>query len=213
MVETASLSWVLTALFALVGGWSLFRCADGCSGGAPRRAAAAGHLVMSALMIPMAWSWGMALPIAPQVVALLGVTGWFLLAAIALPAARVEQLHHAAMGAAMVWMLAAMPMFMRAPGAPGSGGHQHHASGGGGPLRAAATPGPAAEVGSSALATAVIGGGFFVVMAAVLLAGALDRGRRLPPGAGMSARGRCAWDSACHAASSLGMGVMLWAMP
>lgn len=117
MVDSPVLQWALTVLFALTAGYSLLRLwrdrgAIGC-------ADAVLHLLMSVAMVVMVWPWGMGVLLVPQVALFGAATLWY--CAVWLAVVRDgrlvrrlgghpawHQLAHAAMMAAMVWMLVTM---------------------------------------------------------------------------------------------------------
>ena len=218
MIESALLRWILTALFALTAIWFMRRAVR-AGAGAPERISAMAHVLMSALMVPMAWPWGMTIPAFPQIV-LLSLAGlWFLGLAVkkswprveAEPGGRWASLHHAAMMVAMVWMLATMPELMAATSHdPGSGGH--HAVGAGASATMVAGTMPAELPVWITIVTVVLGG-YLILSSMSWLAAAVDRGRGAT---GASTTGfdiveSVALSWAGHGAMSIGMGVMLLA--
>ena len=211
MVESLLLRWVLTVLFTLTAVWCGFRAARP-AGGWPDRLSSISHLAMSLLMIAMAWPLGMSVPAGPQIALFAVATGWFLvLTALRVPCgharrARIAHTHHAVMSAAMVWMIATMPMLMMG-GSDSGGGHHHHSMGApsSGVLAAAATPGPPSGV----VTISVLLAGFLVLSSVAWISTAVDTGRRA---LAESTATHPAWDSACHGAMSIGMGAMLLSM-
>lgn len=212
MVESLLLRWILTALFALTAAWCGYRIAAPVGGWRDRISSAA-HVAMSLLMIAMAWPWGMAVPMLPQIALFTIAAAWFLvLTALRVPcghlrrAARLAHAHHAATSAAMVWMVATMPALMAGSHDSGGSGH-HHALGAphSGVLAAAAAPtGHTARIPLITAAIAAI----LVLSSTAWIASAADTGRTSTN----RTTTRHALDSACHGAMSAGMGFMLFAM-
>ncbi|KAA5826061.1 DUF5134 domain-containing protein [Saccharopolyspora hirsuta] len=221
MVESLLLRWILTALFTASALWGLHRLvrAEPISPVWPRgvedqdvpgtpavRISAAGHVVMSAAMIAMCWPWGMAIPVAPQLVVFGTMVVWFL----ALTAnvrwctghRRWQQAHHAVMAAGMCWMLAAMPALMSHQ--PTGSDHVHHHSMGAGVLASAPGTAPASAVAVVCLAL----GGYFVLTSLPWLSAAVDIGRN----ARTRPQRAAAYEAACHAGMAVGMGAMLLAV-
>ncbi|WP_224391439.1 DUF5134 domain-containing protein [Pseudonocardia sp. ICBG1293] len=134
MISSLPLAWALTAVFAATGFYALARWAAAVSErrSAAHRTAELAHLLMSAAMVVMTWTWYGSAGLWTQIV-LFGVLGVFfvLTAARGVPcgtSGRVAGAAHALMAAAMVWMLAAMPLIMASPvaAAGGGGAHAHH---------------------------------------------------------------------------------------
>ena len=119
MIDSVLTSWLFTAIFTAAGAWLLLRRPSSVADWIGRGA----HVLMSAAMIAMTWPWGMSVPALPQEIVFGLAALWFLAGAV-VPALRhctpAAQVHHALMMAAMVWMLAAMPLLM--------GGHHQHAA-------------------------------------------------------------------------------------
>ncbi|MFR9730962.1 DUF5134 domain-containing protein [Saccharopolyspora sp. MS10] len=222
MVESMLLSWALTVLFALTGGW----CAHSATRPGLRwsdRLSSWSHVVMSLLMIAMAWPWGMSVPALPQVVLFGIIAMWFAaLTALRVPCAhehgspRLAHAHHAVMSAVMVWMVAAMPLLMM--GASESGGGHHHSLGGGGGSGVLAAAAPAPGPPGAVVATSAALAAFLVLSSMAWIATAADTGRHaLNTAEATGTRPapeatRLALDAACHGAMSIGMGAMLFAM-
>ncbi|QUH02688.1 DUF5134 domain-containing protein [Saccharopolyspora erythraea] len=216
MVEALLLRWILTILFTGTALWSLRRLLAPACGVADRISSAA-HLLMSALMVAMAWPWGMAIPAAPQIV-LFGLAAlWF--AFLAGNRRRtgdhhghgspvLAHVHHALMMAAMVWMVATMPLLMTGHSPDSGHGGHHHSLGASAAGIAAAGPVPAGPPGP-VVAVSVLLGAAFVVTALPWTARALDIGRGALRPTGGAAPRIVAAESTCHAAMSFGMGVML----
>nr|WP_255426367.1 DUF5134 domain-containing protein [Pseudonocardia sp. C8] len=101
---------------------------------AAHRTAELAHLVMSAAMVVMTWSWfgtaGLWVQITLFTVFAVFFAGTAVRGVPCGSAGRVAGAAHALMAAAMVWMLAAMPVIMPvAVAAGGSGGHAGHGGG------------------------------------------------------------------------------------
>ncbi len=134
MISSLPLAWALTAVFAATGFYALARWAAAVSErrSAAHRTAELAHLLMSAAMVVMTWTWYGSAGLWTQIV-LFGVLGVFFLVTASRgvpcgPSGRVAGAAHALMAAAMVWMLAAMPLIMPSPvaAAGGGGAHAHH---------------------------------------------------------------------------------------
>ncbi|GAA4976925.1 DUF5134 domain-containing protein [Pseudonocardia tropica] len=134
MISSLPLAWALTAVFAATAFYALTRWAAAVSerSSAAHRTAELAHLLMSAAMVVMIWTWSGSAGLWTQIV-LFGVLGVFFLvtASRGVPcgtSGRVAGAAHALMAAAMVWMLAAMPLIMASPveAAGGGGVHAHH---------------------------------------------------------------------------------------
>ncbi|OLT45934.1 hypothetical protein BJF85_18365 [Saccharomonospora sp. CUA-673] len=213
MIDAPVLRWLLTLLFV---GTTLWHAAVAVL---PRvrsavRVDAVCHTLMGAAMVAMVWPWGMAVLTVPQTVLFVLACGWFLGRTVvgsghdhadAFAVTRGAGVHHAAMMAAMAWMVASMPSLMGGHGS--GGGHHHHALG----TTAAVGAEPAVLAAPAAMITAnVVLGVVFVLACLPWLAQAFDLGRRLPdpqaPGLG-----RVVADRTCHAGMTLGMGVMFLA--
>ncbi|WP_060710938.1 DUF5134 domain-containing protein [Pseudonocardia sp. HH130629-09] len=137
MISSLPLAWALTALFAATGFYALARWATAVSErrSAAHRTAELAHLLMSAAMIVMTWTWYGSAGLWTQIV-LFGVLGVFFLVTTSRgiscgPSGRLAGAAHALMAAAMVWMLVAMPLIMASPAeaAGGGGAHAHHGGG------------------------------------------------------------------------------------
>lgn len=149
MLSSPSLALGLTALFAATGGYALLRWAAAVAGPLPprRRLSELAHLLMSAAMLVMTWTWYGTAGLWVALVLFGGFTAWFAADAARRHRRRVHGCAggsaHALTAAAMVWMLAAMPQVMTTPvAAPGAGGHAGH-GGHGGHGSAGAAAGPA----------------------------------------------------------------------
>ncbi|MBK1787642.1 DUF5134 domain-containing protein [Prauserella cavernicola] len=209
MIGSPVLAWLLTALFAATTAWCL-RVLP--SLGAWARVDAGWHALMGAAMIAMIWHWGMAIPLAPQVVLFALGCLWFLSRTAAghshsggHTAPRGAGAHHAMMMAAMAWMVATMPELM-AGSDPDSGGGHHHALGDAVSLSQSPASSPTALIAGHV----ALGLGF-VALCLPWLARAFALGRHLPDPRS-PAPGREVADCACHGAMSFGMGVMFLAM-
>ncbi|WP_243790061.1 DUF5134 domain-containing protein [Saccharopolyspora gloriosae] len=223
MVESLLLSWILTVLFTATAAW----CAFSATRPALRpsdRLSSVSHLVMSLLMIAMTWPWGMSVPATPQVVLFSVATVWFVaLTALRVPCAhgygspRLAHLHHAVMSAAMVWMVAMMPLLMLGASDSG-GGHHHHSMGVGGGAGVLAAPAAAETTPGAVVAISAVLAAFLVLSSVAWISTAVDTARHTlntadTTGSPADPRAtRLALDSACHGAMSIGMGAMLFAM-
>ncbi|MFG1638162.1 DUF5134 domain-containing protein [Pseudonocardia alni] len=170
MISSLPLAWALTAVFAATGFYALARWAAAVSErrSAAHRTAELAHLLMSAAMVVMTWTWYGSAGLWTQIV-LFSVLGAFFLVTASRgvpcgPSGRVAGAAHALMAAAMVWMLAAMPLIMASPAeaAGGGGAHAHHGGG-----AAMDMSGTARAAGPAGWAIAVT-----VTLCAVLLAAA-----------------------------------------
>lgn len=119
MIASPHLSWLLTAVFAATGLWFLVRCVRSVAGtpvpGITGRVSCAACAVMSMAMIGMSWSWGMSLPVWPQVAVFALATVWFAVLATHSrrpKSGRLPHVHNALMMAAVIWMIATMPVSM-----------------------------------------------------------------------------------------------------
>jgi hypothetical protein len=170
VISSLPLAWALTAVFAATGFYALTRWATAVSErrSAAHRTAELAHLLMSAAMVVMTWTWYGSAGLWTQIV-LFSVLGVFFLVTASRgvlcgPSGRVAGAAHALMAAAMVWMLAAMPLIMASPAeaAGGGGAHAHHGGG-----AAMDMSGTARAAGPAGWAIAVT-----VTLCAVLLAAA-----------------------------------------
>lgn len=228
MVDALLLRWILTLVFAATGGWFLVHLATASAHGRTStladRTCALAHVAMSLAMIAMSWPWGMRLPLWPQLVVFALATVWFLV--LALPSrrsaehahgsGRLSDVHHASMMAAMVWMIATMPVLMSTGGTSDNGGH-HHASASAASVQAASSE--PAGTPEFIVWTSLALGAFFILSSLRWISAAVDVGRSLFDAAGgtdepqgRSARRTTAIDAACHGAMSVGMGVMFLVM-
>lgn len=247
MFASTALSVVFTLVFVATGVYSLVRLARLLAGGGDGgdRLVELFHLVMSLGMIAMAWAWtgGPTTTGGVLQIVVFGVfTVWFThrTAIRATAHGRLANGYHLVTGAAMTWMVAAMPLMMgMSGGVQASGGHAgHHGSGDDMPAMAgmnqsaAATSAPAWVVVVSVVFVAVL------VVAAGWWAVRAVRADDPPPEQDLvsgsvagGASGRVAvvrttststvrtaptltvrTDAACHTLMSLGMAVMLVAM-
>jgi hypothetical protein len=120
VIEASGLRWILTALFAGVGFFCVYRCVR--QGSVTSRFGDVLHAVMCAAMVTMAWPATMSFARVPQLVLFgfaavwfAGTTVWG--AAHAGHTGRWQPGYHAAMMAVMAWMVFAMPRAMTAGGA------------------------------------------------------------------------------------------------
>ncbi|MCD2189837.1 DUF5134 domain-containing protein [Actinomycetospora soli] len=126
-----ALTLLFTVAFLATAGYSLVRLvallATGDRGGS--RVGELAHLLMSLAMLAMTWGLTGA-PSSPggalQIVVFAVLTVWFVRRIVWPPAGHERHVegYHAAMCAAMAWMVAAMPALMGAPDGA-SGGHHH----------------------------------------------------------------------------------------
>ncbi|TCP42629.1 uncharacterized protein DUF5134 [Tamaricihabitans halophyticus] len=217
MIDAPVLRWLLTLVFAATTLWYA-RVLVLPAARLAVRVDAAWHMLMSIAMVAMAWPWGMSLPTVPQTV-LFGVASVWFIGRIAfhrggdhagtLAASRSAGVHHAAMMAAMAWMVASMPSLMSGHGSDSGGGQHHHALAGGAAI-------PVAEASQAAAPTAlvvanVVLGAVCIIACLPWLAQAFDLGRGLT-GSRSPGLGRVVVDRCCHAAMTFGMGVMFLAM-
>ncbi len=220
MIAAGGLRWILSLMFAvplLYGVWRMVLPATGVA----ERADHALHAAMGALMIAMAWPWGMDLPALPQVV-LFSVGGlWFLAAAPFRTGDRTRSravlaaLPHGLMMGAMAWMVAAMASSGAMSGQSEAAGAQDMAgmdmSGGSG-LAAMSLTGTGPRV--VAVLLAVVLGGLGLSWLTRALDGIRERGaagEREQPEGGCELEAvstGAALSPACHAAMALGMAVM-----
>ena len=132
MISSAPLAWTLTALFTLTGCYALIRWSTAVSAGRPaaHRTAELAHLVMSVAMVVMTWTWSGTTGLTVQIALFTVFGGFFVVTAVrgihcGYPG-RLAGAAHALMAAAMVWMLAAMPLIMPMAVSASEGGHGAH---------------------------------------------------------------------------------------
>lgn len=143
MFSSIALSVAFTVTFIVTGGYALvgfaLLTAEGDRGG--DRLVELSHLLMSVAMVAMAWGAGTGGPARTlQIVVFGGFGVWFLRLAVlgrgGSGHGRLPDIDHAVTAAAMVWMVAAMPVIMgmsmtaSGGGAGGHAGHGGHGSGG-----------------------------------------------------------------------------------
>lgn len=128
MVEDALARGLLTAVFALTAAWF---AGHGVRGGSwADRVCDTFHVLMSLSMVAMAWPWGTAVPVLPQVLLFAAASVWFVLMAVLPPDRPPRNREHTDRGAwlpwlhvvmmvSMVWMLLAMPALHGATTAAG----------------------------------------------------------------------------------------------
>lgn len=154
------------------------------------------HLVMAVAMVAMAWPWGSAMPVAPQVVVFGAAVVWFTGVGVAQVAGRLprrmvgghapwHQFAHAVMMAAMVWML----VVMAAVPSAADGGHGH------------------ASMGTAAVLTGVGATAGLVVATVVLAVDAAQRGPHQ-----LAGRGGTRVEAIAGAWMSGAMASMCWVM-
>lgn len=127
----STLSWAVTVVSTLTGVYSLVRLAELTSGTdrTGSRIAELSHLGMSLAMIAMAWDWtgGPSSPTGLLQIVVFGLFGIWALARLTVPVghhSRATEGYHLTVNAAMVWMVAAMPLLM--PAAPAAPADDHH---------------------------------------------------------------------------------------
>lgn len=178
------LSVALTVLFAITGTYSLVRWASLVSvrsvrGGDPL--AELFHLLMSVAMIAMTWTWSGPLGDRVQIVVFSAFGVYFLWritgrTADRLVHGRIELGYHVLMAAAMVWMVAGMPVLMgMSSGGPAHPGHSGSAGMASMPDMPGMPMSPAAMSGMpmSAGATPAWAIGLSVLLSVVLLGAAV----------------------------------------
>lgn len=149
------------------------------------------HATMSIAMIVMVWftTWD---AVVWAQIAIFAVFTVALLPALrgATAATRVDLIGHISMNAAMIWMLAAMPLLMAGMGSmeDGGGGHAGH-GGGGGQAMLEATPAWADAVNGVFIALSALAAAWWLWRLVTV------RGHRL--------------HIACHMVMAAGMGIML----
>lgn len=224
MFDWSMLSVVFTLVFAVTGLYALARLARLLAGEiAGDRLVELFHLAMSLAMIAMAWAYTGG-PETPggrvQVVVFAAFTAWFAYRATARDAVHspLANGYHVAMGAAMTWMVAAMPLIMGSSHAGSSGGGGHH--GGSAPVEATGPVAPP-EPAPGWVVVVTIAFALLSLAAAVWWGARAVRADDGPgghevadgtvltrPTVTRSARA----EAGCHVLMSLGMGGMLVAM-
>ncbi|NGN96052.1 DUF5134 domain-containing protein [Nocardioides sp. KC13] len=152
------------------------------------------HAAMSAAMIAMIWviAWGVAVWAQVALFALLAVALLPALRRAGDRARRADLVGHLALNAAMIWMLAAMPVLMAGTHATSVEGHAGH-GGAAAPTPAGHAPGWAVAVNAVFIAVCVAGLFWWLLRATAV------RRHRLP--------------AAAHGLMAAGMGAMLVLMP
>ncbi|KAA9154667.1 DUF5134 domain-containing protein [Amycolatopsis acidicola] len=110
MIPEPTLRWILTIAFAAVGAFCVYRCVR--HGGAAHRVSDLLHIAMCAGMIAMAWPAGMNLARVPQILLFSAAAVWFaglLVFDVRGHHGKLSLGYHAAMLAAMAWMVLVMP--------------------------------------------------------------------------------------------------------
>lgn len=138
MTSHPALTWTLFALFVATGAYSLVRAL--APGSWTNRVSHATHVLMSASMAVMPWSWSSDIPSALTIAAFAAASGWYAWLALFRPAApagpgdgrhhsgRLLLWYHAGMMLAMVWMAVLSSPIMTGSGpsmanqAPGASG-------------------------------------------------------------------------------------------
>ncbi|MEI7057498.1 DUF5134 domain-containing protein [Nocardioides sp. CCNWLW239] len=194
---------LLTGAFVITGTLGLWTLVVGPDRvGAPRRPLDAfavlhiNHAAMSAAMISMIWVivWGFAVWVQIALFAMLAVALLPALRRASDRARRADLVGHLALNAAMIWMLAAMPVLMAGTHSTSVEGHAGHAGAGAAVAPPAGhTPGWAVAVNSIFVAICLAGLLWWVLRAAAA------RRHRLP--------------AAAHGLMAAGMGMMLFLIP
>lgn len=137
MISSVLLSAVLTVAFVATGGYALVRWASlraGLAGHAGDQIAELCHLLMSLAMIAMVYGYAGPVADVVQIVAFSGFTVYFLLRWADSRRRSTSSVHscrgaghHSFMSAAMVWMVASMPLLMGPMTGSSAGGHAGHA--------------------------------------------------------------------------------------
>lgn len=230
MFASTALEVLFTITFLFTGAYALVRLALLFSGtGTADRLAELSHLTMSVAMLAMTWSLSGNPATASGIVqlALFGLlTVWFAVRAVTSSGHDlVGNAYHAIMSAAMVWMVATMPLLMPMATAPsGSGGeHAQHGHGGHTGSGTASHPDMHAASGSDApVAVVIVTGLLIAVLTASAVWWAIRALHRQHDHAGGARPATSAGglahlvgprvDEGCHLLMSLGMGGMLLAM-
>ncbi|WP_028936018.1 DUF5134 domain-containing protein [Pseudonocardia spinosispora] len=177
MISSILLSAFLTVAFLVTGGYALLRWASlraGVAGHHGDQIAELCHLLMSLAMIGMVYGYAGPVADVVQIVGFGAFALYFLLRWVdglrAHPSAAHGCRgagHHFVMSAAMVWMVAAMPLLMGPMTSGSSGGHAGHAGHGGSDMGATmsmpAAPAPTWALGVSwaVIVLLVVGAGFW----------------------------------------------------
>ena len=117
MYDNLAVAWLLTGIFSITGVYSLIRAGRG--GAATDRLSYGAHVLMSAAMVAMSWSWGMRIPATVEIVvfSLAALFYGYLLVAAPQAHAGPGGAHHSGpaligyhvgMMTSMVWMAIAM---------------------------------------------------------------------------------------------------------
>jgi len=131
MIGSENVRLTLTVLFAVLGAWYLSCAAAGVRGTEKgRRGQALGsalHVLASAAIISMFWSWGAGVPVIAQVTVFTAAAGWFAGQAIFGTAGDhaggcYGNWYHAGMMAVMGWMAVAMDLMSPPLAGNGMGG-------------------------------------------------------------------------------------------
>ncbi|MDN5915595.1 MAG: DUF5134 domain-containing protein [Pseudonocardia sp.] len=138
MIASLPLAVALSAVFAVTGAYALVRWSAAMTGPLPpaRRMAELAHLLMSVAMLVMTWMWAGTTGITAAIILFTVFAGYFVLDSVRRYRTGSHGCAggsaHALMAAAMVWMLAAMPLIMPMPVVAGGSGHGAHSGHGGG---------------------------------------------------------------------------------
>jgi hypothetical protein len=223
MFDWSMLSVVFTVVFAATGLYALARLARLLAGevAVGDRLVELFHLAMSLAMIAMAWAYtgGPETPGGRTEVVVFGAfTVWFAYRATVRDAAHspLANGYHVAMGAAMTWMVAAMPLIMGSSHAGSSGGGHH---GGSAPVESAEPVAPPAPAPGWVVVVTIAFVVLSVAAAAWWAARAVragDQGGHADAGGTVLTRTTVTrsarLEAGCHVLMSLGMGGMLVAM-
>ncbi len=133
MIASLPLALALSAVLVLTGCYALVRTTATMNGNLrSRRVAELGHLAMSVAMLGMTWTWAGPTGVIVQITLSAVLAGYFLLGAVqrhrTRPRSGTHDFAHALTAAAMVWMLAAMPLLMPTTAAASESGHDEHGS-------------------------------------------------------------------------------------
>lgn len=211
MIASATVAVGLSVLFAVTAATALARWSASFAGALPaaHRLPVLAHLAKSAAMLLMTWTVAGAAGRWAQLALFGGFATWF-----ATDTVRRRRgpgcaggSSHALHAAAMVWMLAAMPLIM--PVSAGPGGHEGHGGHGGhGTAVAAAAAAPTGGTAGWAVATTVVLGVVLLATAGFWTTRALAADPGGHPGGGAGPRA----DAVTHALMAVGTTVMLAAM-
>ena len=227
MIASLPLAIALSAVYILTGAYALVRWSATMTGPLPaaRRTAELAHLLMCVAMLVMTWSWAGTAGVIAQIVLFSVFTGYFALEVVRGYRTGTHGCAggsaHALMAAAMVWMLAAMPLIMPMPAVASAGGHGAHGGHGGGDagmdMGAPSEPAGWAVVVTLVVCAALLAGSAFWAARALrgrtvlhLAPAVAEAPAVVPPSVHRMLGART--DACCHALMGLGMVAMLAAM-